>query len=456
MTAPSIVSQTNTNLDADNTTHPISLPTTGLVNDDILAIIGGWDGSISTVTPPSGWTAAAAVFQDGGGNNIHGFAYWRRRDGSEGATADFSSVNGQRCLARCWQLRGVPVSATPVVVTATSNGTSSNSCDLGAATLNSAKDYTAVAAAVHDIGDSAGTFTGFPAGYGNTGEQNQDAHSAAGIVMGYADKAGITGASSEDPGAFTFPSTARPWCAVLIVFEGESIGQPVQPSGITGAAVYGSHTIANVAARTFGPVGGLTTAAVYGSHTIGPAESVQTISPSGVASTAVYGTQTIAKVAARTIGPVGNISSSAVYGTSIVASDAGVSSAAVYGTHQVADSGVKVIGVPPAPSMQVYGTAAIGNSVELAAPAGLSSSALYGTHQLSISTPGLMQPSGTASSTVYGTHNVFLPFQGISIPGLLSGQRYGSHTLIGGVPNPDPPRGQLNTKTWASWRKLYV
>jgi hypothetical protein len=227
--------------------------------------------------------------------------------------------------------------------------------------------------------------------------------------------------------------TARPQGASWDIgpLEAVSAGQTVTHSGQGTAAVYGSHTLANVAAQTAAP-SGKASAAVFGTHTIGPAGTSQPISPTGQASAAVFGTHTLANVVARTLAPSG-IASAAVYGSFTIANNAGVPSAAVYGTHQVADSGVTLIGHTGLASSVVYGTHAVANTVELAQPEAGSSAVAYGSHTLSIETFGMASPSGIASAGAFGTHIIADVVLAAAPAGLSSAARMGRHTLIGGV-----------------------
>lgn len=223
--------------------------------------------------------------------------------------------------------------------------------------------------------------------------------------------------------------------------DGPFFGQIIEDvTSVSSAAVYGSHTLANVAARGLGPVGNLGSAAAYGSHTIGSSGSIQYLDDlSGVASAAVYGTHALANVAARTIGPISGVGSAAAYGTILVEKavpSIGVPSAALYGTFTISSGGAEVLGLngQGVTTSAVYGAHTLAKAqVPVIPPDGLASAAVYGSHAISITGNVAVPLEGLPSSAVYGDPVIAHANQFISMPSIPSAARRGIPRLLGGA-----------------------
>lgn len=187
--------------------------------------------------------------------------------------------------------------------------------------------------------------------------------------------------------------------------------QIVEPSGIGSAAVFGSHTIADVV-LSVAPTG-LVSAAVYGSHTITDVDTNFTLLPTGISSAAVYGSHLV-QGSTQLIGPSG-ISSAAVFGDVVVVHEInseGVPTAVVYGMHTVSLAG--------AGSQTVTMT-------------GLSTAAVYGTLTAANVAAGAIQPPGRSSAAVFGSHAVADMILLVLPLGITSPRRTGNHVLLGGI-----------------------
>lgn len=208
---------------ADPTPHVLSLPAS-LVSGNVIVCTVVIDGAAGTITRPSSWTDIVAGFSNGG-NNVHAAAWYKISNGAEGATASFLTSGSQRSVHHCWQISGHDASTNAPQGTGVGDGsTASLIADPPSETpTGGAKDYLWLAIGGKDRGDL--TFNGFPASYTNTGEQNQSAADAAGVCIGWGRRA--LNASSEDPAAFTFPTTVRNTVAMTIaIHPGAEGGAP--------------------------------------------------------------------------------------------------------------------------------------------------------------------------------------------------------------------------------------
>lgn len=237
MAFPTIVTETNSaqNSDVfDPTPHVASLPAS-LVAGNLLVVAVVIDGAAGTITRPSGWSDIVAAFSNGG-NNVHGAAWYKVSDGSEGSTVSFLTSGSQRSVHKSWQISGHASSTNPPQGAGVGDGSTATliADPPNETPTGGAKDYLWLAVGGKDRGDL--TFDGFPASYTNTGEQNQSAADAAGVCIGWGRRA--LNAASENPAAFTFPTTNRNTVAMTLAVHpgaegGGSIGSA---SGAVGTA----------------------------------------------------------------------------------------------------------------------------------------------------------------------------------------------------------------------------
>jgi hypothetical protein len=219
--ALAVVSETSSAQGSDVNTHTASLPgTLGSGNLLILAVV--IDGASGTITPPTGWSDLITGFtNNAGGNNVHGAVWYKVSEGNEGSTVTFDTLNAQRSVHKSWQISGHDSGQAPQGTGVGDAGTASNSADPPSVTpTGGAKDYLWLAVGGKDRGGS--TFTGFPANYTNTGEVNQSATDTGGVCIAWGRRA--LNASSEDPAAFTFPSTVRNTVAMTIAVHPAAAG----------------------------------------------------------------------------------------------------------------------------------------------------------------------------------------------------------------------------------------
>lgn len=249
MAFPQIVTETNSEEEAaDVTTHTVSLPST-LASGNLLVVGVVIDGAASTITKPTGWTDIITGFSNAVGNNVHGAAWYKVSDGLEGSTVTFTTASGQRSEHKSWQISGHSSTTNPPQGTGVGDsGSTSFSADPPSVTpTGGAKDYLWLAIGGKDRGDE--TFNGFPANYTNTGEGNEVAFPTGGVCIAWGRRE--LNASSEDPAAFTFPTTARNTIAMNVAVhpgaEGGA-GATGQPTGARSNGVPGMR----IGGQTFG------------------------------------------------------------------------------------------------------------------------------------------------------------------------------------------------------------
>lgn len=446
MAAPAFVSPAGAQAAATSTPTSVAYPAATInANDALLAFC--FSSGLNGFSSSSGgtWTGVGEVEVASSNSDV----LTKRAAGGESGTISIANSGAVLKAYAMLAYRGIISSGAFIEGVATNSGTGGNTVCPNVTTLG--PDRKVIYATFRDR--YSGTIPTQPTGFTDRLRISETTSTDATIHVFDQDKAtaGTVTGPSLDYGA-----DANEWTVIGFALIPEpAAGQTISPSGLGSTAVYGSHTLANVAARTFGPVGALGSAAVYGSHTLSHSSVGQSIAPSGKASAAVFGTHTLSKIAARTISPSG-VGSAVAYGSHVAANNSGVHSAAVYGFHQVAEEGFTVTVPPGIAHADAYGSHTVLNTVNAILPVDFESPAQYGSHTLTKEAVGTITHTGFENPKLYGTHSVFLPFQPIAPAGVSSGQRFGAHTLIGGVPNLDPPRMIEYRKVWEkTWSKTY-
>lgn len=463
--------------------------TVSTTNGCIVAAVTNSDGSPADCT---GVTIGGNAMTGKGSNRILSGGFWNQGRAwvlpigaglsSANLVASFAAAQGERVLT--WAVYSGVDQTTPT-------GTAVQNDDTTAAGSVTNSSIGAVSGADYIIdcvalgSNPAGGFSISP---GSSQTERIDVSSTpdAYDTSAIADK--IAGSSSESR-TYNASSTAHSGLGMIsFALKEAASGQNISHTGLSSAAVYGSHSIIKTIEMT-----GKSSAAVFGSHTV--SVTLESISPSGLASAAVFGSHTVS-TAAQVISPSGK-SSAAVFGSHTVAlanqqvQPGGKSSAAVYGSHEVIKTPL-AIGVS---SAAVYGTHSVSTQKTLS-PSGLSSAAVYGSHSIqkdvalngissgavfgtaNVAKDKTLTFNGLASAAVYGTPVVNVGnAQGISLSGLssaavfgshsvirisppiqnfgsLTGVRYGAHTIIGGAVTDDAP-GHWQLMWKESWKDGY-
>ncbi len=213
---------------AAETSHVIALPT-GISAGDLLIIFWADQNTASNLTFP-GWTQ---IYERSAGDRRHS-AYYRIADGSEGASATFTTDNGERSAHNAYRIpagtfAGIPVAGTPVE--ANSNSPNPPSLTSGFGNTN-----TLWIAASHSAGED---MDAYPANYNFQVFSNTGGMGSAHATMATASLELV--AASEDPGPFTLGGN-RIWSANTVAIQiAPSDGVPGSTSGAI--TIRNGHTV---------------------------------------------------------------------------------------------------------------------------------------------------------------------------------------------------------------------
>ena len=207
LAAPVVASVTETAFGTNTTNHNVTMPAT--VNAGDLLIVIFTNGGNATVTTPAGWTELAS---NTNGVEVRCSVYYKIAAGDEGdTTVNFVTSGAEQAAAQVYRITNWHGTDPPEISTAATN----TSTAPDPASLNPAgwdvEDTLWLAVAGQDRGDQSGT-TAYPASYtdgistlSSNGTGSCRTHSARRVLA----------AASEDPGAFTIP-TSQAWVAFTI------------------------------------------------------------------------------------------------------------------------------------------------------------------------------------------------------------------------------------------------
>lgn len=193
---PSVVTESTDFEDANTATHTITLPS-GIVANNLVLCVGAMDASTS-ITYPSPWVEFPEV-EDG---DVEFTAGYLRATGGE-TTLVVTSGDNQRSSWHCFRITDDNLSQAPELVT-TQHATTSTPDPASIDPTGGSKDFLWITAVAVDLSPTAITVSGFPSGYGNTGQEDSDASTGA-ALLGWARR--TNAATTEDPGAWTLTAS---------------------------------------------------------------------------------------------------------------------------------------------------------------------------------------------------------------------------------------------------------
>ena len=214
MASPSIVQIKASVDETDTTTQTVTTFDSAPTSGNLLILIGAIDGNSGYSSNPDGWTLIQ--YDTDGASNISAAVFYKISAGNEtGDTETYEMGGSQRSANVLYELSGAEAPATqaPEVVANFAEGASTTPDPASFSPTGGSKDYLWIAFASMDRGDSAAT--GYPSGYSNTGTLGTVGTASGGATIAYASKAST--AASEDPGAFTVPSTE--WVSAVIAIH---------------------------------------------------------------------------------------------------------------------------------------------------------------------------------------------------------------------------------------------
>jgi hypothetical protein len=207
LAAPIVESLTETAFGTDTTDHYVNMPAT--VNEGGLLIALFTNDGSATVTTPGGWTQLAS---NASGAAVRLSVYYKIAAGTEGGTmVNFVTSAAEQAAAQVYRISDWHGTTPPEISTAaTGTSTSPNPASLNPAGWDVA-DTLWLAVAGQDRGDQSGT-TAYPAHY-TDGVSSLSSNNIGSCRIHSACR--MLAAASEDPGAFTIP-TSEEWVAFTI------------------------------------------------------------------------------------------------------------------------------------------------------------------------------------------------------------------------------------------------
>lgn len=320
MTYPIAAAGNTSTQGSATTTHSILLPPNVASGDLLLGAIAV-SGAGATFSWPAGWIELADTAVTAGNQDVGFSAAYRVADGSEGSTVAVTSSASMRSAHQTWRITGAL--SPPEIAVDAGGGNSGIASPPGLSPSWGAADTLWLAMLATSAPRS---HSGYPANY-TGGVNTETGTTAAHVALRTAQRALNT--SSEDPGNFTFGTTATSWVIATVAIRPAVGGNTVvDGTGVAGdagvgavraradAAVMLGGSSATVAVGTPNVERGALVAAngVPGSGATGTLSTALdgSVVPEGVASTAMAGNgaaHASASVAPSTAALIGNLGS---------------------------------------------------------------------------------------------------------------------------------------------------
>lgn len=199
MAAPAIAgTPATTNDQTAGTTTAINLPT-GITAGETLVILIADKTAIDNEGAIAGWTKLVDnIFATGSGGSCH--AFYRKADGTEGATVNYTTTTSTRAAAVAFRVSGAadPTVTAPEAAEGAGQANSVAPNPPAVTPSGGAKDYLVVAF----FSSSGGRITSsVPASYTALGTDGGNSGTATNVGIGSAYRQ-LTAATTEDPGTF--------------------------------------------------------------------------------------------------------------------------------------------------------------------------------------------------------------------------------------------------------------
>lgn len=216
MAAPTDSARQGTNISTAATSHAINVGSP--VVQTLLIVFVRFAADPGTVTF-TGYTQIATDTSDATDDTTR--IYYRRADGSEGATDTLSTTNSVKLGAICWEITGAedPARSAPTVSTVAVGTTAANSANPNSVAPDGAPQDTLYLAMAG--GDGESSYTAAPTNYNTnlvTANSGTGGAVATNVYMGGGSRA-LTASSSDDPGAFTHSAHANGWTAYTVAIR---------------------------------------------------------------------------------------------------------------------------------------------------------------------------------------------------------------------------------------------
>ena len=251
MAFPTVAGRASSTEGLNVDSHDVSLP--GSISaGDLLLVFFVCDGT-SEDPSATGWTRFKLFTSadEGISDTFSLAAFWREADGTEGATATFTTSSNERSSHTAYRITGAedPDTQAPEVSAGASNSTGDADPDSLTPT-GGAADFLWLA--VGGNGFEGNAYTGAPTNYSNLQAEDSGTAGAGSSHANIGTAERTLNASSEDPGAFASGNTD--WLAFTVAVHPTSGGTPatVTPGAIASPAVIPAATPVGSAVSTPG------------------------------------------------------------------------------------------------------------------------------------------------------------------------------------------------------------
>ncbi len=225
MAFPQVATVNGGNEPTDVTNHTVNLPS-GIVSGDLLLVFFTTDGTGVVVTFPGGWTLIVNLTPNSG---LVGRAYFRRADGTEGATITVTTDLANQSAHTSYRITGHHTSTDPegAVTNSTVAGLNPDPPNLNPANWDVEDTLWFVYGIANGASATTPRFTADPSSYINA---RDDISTGPNGVVTRSLRRELASAS-DDPSAFTL-DTSVTWSAATIAIRpapaggGPSLGPP--------------------------------------------------------------------------------------------------------------------------------------------------------------------------------------------------------------------------------------
>lgn len=214
MAAPTDSARQGTNVTAAATTHNVNVGSP--VAGTLLIVFARWAADPGSVQF-TGYERFTA-FDSGDASDDMTTLFWRRADGTEGATDPLTTGNSVKAAYICWEITGAedPFTSPPFGYGPNTGTTVANTANGPSATVAAAPRDTLYLACAGGDGE-VGAYTAAPASYGNliTANSGTGGAVATNCFLGGASRQ-ILASTSDDPGVFTHGAHVTGWMAYTV------------------------------------------------------------------------------------------------------------------------------------------------------------------------------------------------------------------------------------------------
>lgn len=211
---PTVASESTSATTANSTSQIITLPASIAAGDLVVCSISV--DSDPTTSWPSPWLKLGTDVNNSSHSLSSGYLIASGGETSVTVTTGASEQSSHHC----WRITGHDAAQAPEITT-TASASSTTTDPPSIDPTGGAKDFLFIALASVDINPTLLTCTVFPSTYTNTGQEDGNGGTGAALLCWA--RLGTTGATTENPGAFTYSGTEQAASATIAVHPSEEV-----------------------------------------------------------------------------------------------------------------------------------------------------------------------------------------------------------------------------------------